>query len=110
MRSIVIGGQSLSRFMLRRHGALTPRATTSTETDCVRCVPCRKKEQGLAQQRELYEQLFHLASPSDDELLEMAECCMSTIEAAIFSLRQQERVRMRLNRVATLARYDRAPS
>jgi hypothetical protein len=70
----------------------------SIEVDCDRCVPCRKKDQGIARRRRRYEELFHVAHPSDEELLEMAECCLSLIEASIFSPQKEERVRMLLNR------------
>jgi hypothetical protein len=35
----------------------------------------------------------------------MAECCVSLIEASVFSPRQHERVRMLLHRVPDLPRY-----
>jgi hypothetical protein len=69
------------------------------DADCVRCVPCRKAEQGIAHKRQRYEELFHAPNPSDEELLEMAECCLSLIEAKQFSPRQHERVRSLLNRL-----------
>jgi hypothetical protein len=72
----------------------------SIEVDCVRCVPCRKKDQGIAHQRRRYEELFHVAKPTDEELLEMAECCLGLIEASLFSPRQHERVRALLRRVS----------
>jgi Probable zinc-ribbon domain len=75
------------------------------DADCARCVPCRKREQGIARTRQRYEELFHVAKPSDEELLEMAECCLSLIEASLFSPRQHERVRMLLNRVPDGHRY-----
>jgi hypothetical protein len=39
----------------------------------MRCVGCRKREQGIAQKRQRYEDLFHVLNPDDEELLEMAE-------------------------------------
>jgi hypothetical protein len=77
----------------------------SIDADCDRCVPCRKKEQGIARKRQRYEELFGKPSPTDDERLEMAECCVSLIEASIFSPRQHERVRMLLNRVPDVPRH-----
>lgn len=67
------------------------------ESDCVRCVPCRKGQQGLALKRERYEELFHVAERTVDESLEMADCCLSLVEASLFSARQTARVRMLLN-------------
>ena len=69
------------------------------ESDCVRCVSCRKRQQGIAQARERYEALFHITERTDEENLEMAACCLSLIEAAIFHRRQTERVRMLLKNI-----------
>lgn len=63
------------------------------EADCVRCVSCRKRQQGIAAKRERYEELFHVRERTADENLEMAECCLSLIEEGIFSARQTQRVR-----------------
>lgn len=70
------------------------------EADCVRCVPCRKQAQGLAQARQRYEELFHVAEPDDAQLLEMAECSVRLIEAGVFAPRHHERVRSLLRRVS----------
>jgi len=69
------------------------------EADCVSCVPCRKRQQGVALKRERYEELFHVAERTADENLEMAECCLSLIEAGVFHVRQTQRVRQLLKRV-----------
>ena len=69
------------------------------DSDCVRCVPCRKRQQGIGRQRQRYEELFHVSERTVDENLEMAECCLSLIEASVFNNRQAERVRMLLNRI-----------
>jgi hypothetical protein len=69
------------------------------ESDCVRCAPCRKVEQGLARLRQRYEDLFHTPERSDEQNLEMAECCLELIEAGSFGGRQTERVRMLLRKV-----------
>ena len=70
------------------------------DSDCVRCVVCRKRQQGLARERERYEELFHVSDRTTDENLEMAACCLSLIEATVFHRRQTERVRMLLNRIS----------
>jgi hypothetical protein len=70
------------------------------ESDCVRCVDCRKNQQGLAQKVQRYEELFHEPNKTDDQNLEMAECCLTLMELSIFSQRQTQRVRMLLNKVA----------
>ncbi len=77
------------------------------DAGCDRCVPCRKRQQGIALTRQRYEELFHVAKPSAEELLEMAECCASIIEAKLFSPRQCEHVRALLHRVPELPRYAR---
>lgn len=69
------------------------------DSDCVRCVPCRKRQQGIARVRERYEGLFHVRNRSSEENLEMADCCLSLIEQSVFHRRQTERVRMLLNQV-----------
>jgi hypothetical protein len=69
-------------------------------SNCVRCVPCRKRQQGIARQRERYEDLFHVPNRTAEETLEMADCCLSLIETGTFSSRQTERVRMLLNKIA----------
>ena len=69
------------------------------DSNCVRCVPCCKKQQAIARQRERYEYLFHLLNKTPAETLEMADCCLSLIETGTFSSRQTERVRMLLNKI-----------
>jgi len=71
------------------------------ESDCVRCIVCRKKQQGLAHERERYEELFHVSDRTADECLEMAACCLTLIEANVFHRRQTERVRMLLNKISS---------
>jgi hypothetical protein len=73
------------------------------DADCVRCVRCRKVDQALAAQRRRYETLMHAPERSDEESLDMAECCMALVEAALFSPHQTERVRMLLNATAATA-------
>ena len=73
------------------------------DSDCVRCVPCRKRQQGLVRKRERYEELFHVAERTIDQNLEMAECCLALIEEAIFSRRQVEKIRMLLNQIRMTA-------
>ena len=66
------------------------------ESDCVRCFSCRKCQQAIALKRQRYEELFHIVERTVDESLEMADCCLSLIEASVFSSNQAERVRMLL--------------
>ena len=76
------------------------------EADAVRCPPCRMRLQHIARTRERYEQLFHVLSPSLEETLEMADCCLTLVEEVVFHNRQTERVRMLLNRVPQEKRSD----
>lgn len=76
------------------------------EADAVRCPPCRRRLQHIARARDRYEQLFHVPSRSLDEALEMADCCLTLMEEAVFHKRQTERVRMLLNCVPEERRSD----
>jgi len=67
------------------------------DSDCVRCPECRKKQQGIAQARERYEELFHVAHRTTDETLEMASVCMELVKEGVFHMRQTEHIRMLLN-------------
>ncbi len=69
------------------------------ESDCVRCVECRKRQQGIARQREVYESLFHVENRTEEQALEMADACLSLVESGTFTFRQIERVRMLLNSI-----------
>ena len=68
-------------------------------SDCVRCVKCRKQARGIARKRERYEELFHIPQRTVLEELEMADCCLSLIEASVFNERQTQHVRKLLNRI-----------
>jgi hypothetical protein len=69
------------------------------EAQADRCSPCRKRRQNIARIRRRYEELLPLDSKSVEETLEMADCCLTLVEAEVFSIRQCERVRMLLKRV-----------
>ncbi len=66
------------------------------ESDCVRCVQCRKRQQGVGRKRERYEELFHVTDRTVEQDLEMADCGLALVEEAVFHRRQLERVRMLL--------------
>jgi hypothetical protein len=70
------------------------------ESDCVRCVDCRKRQQGIARQLEIYETLFHVSNKTDQQTLDMADACLWLIEHGVFTSRQTERVRMLLNSIS----------
>ena len=63
------------------------------ESDCVRCILCRKKQQRLVASRQRYEDLFHIQDRTPEQNLEMAECSRSLFEAGVFGERQLERMR-----------------
>ena len=69
------------------------------ESDCVRCVVCRKKQKGLEHKRERYEELFHVSDRTIEQNLEMADCCLSLVEAMVFHKQQIERMRMILKKL-----------
>lgn len=69
------------------------------ESDCVRCVDCRKKQQGIARQREIYESLFHVRDKDQEQTLAMAYACLCLTEQDVFTTRQTQRVRMLLNSI-----------
>jgi hypothetical protein len=76
------------------------------EADAVRCQPCRRHLQQIERLRKRYEQLSHVPNGSADELLEMADCCLTLVEEAVFHARQIEHVRMLLNRVPENSRSE----
>ncbi|VAX35855.1 hypothetical protein MNBD_PLANCTO02-3091, partial [hydrothermal vent metagenome] len=70
------------------------------DSDCVRCVPCRKQQQGIANIRQQYEDLFHQPDRTTDQCITMAECCLDLIERGVFTPKQTQRIHMLLNCVA----------
>jgi Probable zinc-ribbon domain len=66
------------------------------ESNCVRCVPCRNKQQGISQAQQRYETLFHITERTFDQNLEMADYCLLLIEAGVFHARKLQSVRMLL--------------
>lgn len=69
------------------------------DSDCVRCVPCRKVHQVVARRRKRYEELFHVPVRSINEDIEMADCCLSLIESSVFTLKKLQLVRALINRI-----------
>jgi hypothetical protein len=69
------------------------------ESDCIRCAVCRKKQRGLEEKRQRYEELFHVRDRTVVQEREMAECSLSLIEEGLFGERQLERVRYILKRL-----------
>ena len=71
------------------------------ESDCIRCVPCRKKHQGVESTRARYEELFGIQNRTPAQDLEMVECSLTLVEAGLFGHRQLERVRSILKKAAS---------
>lgn len=69
------------------------------ESDCVRCVVCRKKQQGIEHKRERYEELFHVSDRTIEQNLETVDCCLWLVEAAVFHKRQLQHMRMILKKL-----------
>jgi hypothetical protein len=69
------------------------------DSDCVRCVPCRKQRQGHALLQERYAELFHVQDRTVQQTLEMADCCLSLIEQAVFNHKQKQHVANLLNQI-----------
>jgi len=63
------------------------------DSDCVRCVPCRKKQRGLDLQRQRYEELFHVHERTSEQNRDLALSALSLIESGAFGKRSLERVR-----------------
>ena len=76
------------------------------ESDCVRCVVCRQKRQDIKQKRARYEELCHVSDRTIEQTLDMADCCLSLVEASIFHKRQLERVRRILKQLPAELKED----
>jgi hypothetical protein len=69
------------------------------ESDCVRCIECRRQQRGLEQKRERYGELLHVPDRTIEQSLELADCCLSLVEAGVFPERPLQRVRSILTRL-----------
>ena len=76
------------------------------DAGCIRCVPCRKKQQGIDLYRQRYEELFHIPNRTQDQSIEIAECCLSLVEASEFGKRKLEYVRSILNKMPETTRTN----
>ncbi|MCG6118638.1 MAG: zinc-ribbon domain-containing protein [Aquimonas sp.] len=63
------------------------------ESDCLRCVPCRKRQRELDAQGQRYEELFPLEDRTPDQDIEFVECSLALVAAGVFGRRPLERVR-----------------
>lgn len=67
------------------------------DADCVRCYPCRLRQQDLQKTKRVYEELLTLTKPSPDDLARMAFARLLLVESGRFHARQLEHVRAFLN-------------
>ncbi len=67
------------------------------DSDCVRCIDCRKSDQQTARLRERYESLLSQPDRTDKTTLELIDCALTLIEQSVFGHRSLERVRALLN-------------
>jgi Probable zinc-ribbon domain len=74
------------------------------DSDCVRCVVCRKAQQGVDRKRHRYEELFHVANRTTEQEMELADCGVSLVESGVFHPRQLQHMRAVLKRLP--ARLD----
>lgn len=66
--------------------------------DCVRCYPCRRREQDMQRTKQDYDHLMTLAEPTPDDLARMAFARLLLVESGRFRSRQLDDVRAFLNR------------
>lgn len=69
------------------------------ESDCVRCTDCRKKQRGIERLRQRYDVLFHTKNKSEQQIFELAECCVKLVEQDVFKPIRLEFARMLLNKI-----------
>lgn len=69
------------------------------EAGCIRCPPCRRRQQSIARKRKRYDELFQMPDRNTDQNIEMAECCLTLMEQAVFSLQKNAQVRMLLKKI-----------
>lgn len=70
----------------------------SLNSDCVRCVPCRKNEQAIESLLQKYNRLVKEDALSIESEIELAECRLVLIDEGVFTLNQAEKIRSFLNR------------
>lgn len=67
------------------------------DSDCVRCVDCRKAQRDTTHVRERYVHLLAQSNRTDKETLELIDCALTLMERDVFGRRTLERVRHLLN-------------
>ena len=69
------------------------------DSDCVRCVPCRKRVQRIKNDLRRYETLHAIDDRTPEQNFEMADLTLSLIENGTFTVKQCQHARMLLNRL-----------
>ena len=72
--------------------------------NCVRCVECRKLVRGAKSLQRRYEQLLNIDDRTDAESLELAGCCITLTERAIFGSKSAQIAREALNKIPAESR------
>jgi hypothetical protein len=68
------------------------------EANCIRCVPCRKRQRALQARRQRYETLIALEGRTPDQDIELVESALALVGAGVFGTRLLERLRSILKR------------
>ena len=69
------------------------------ESDCRRCIDCRKSQQKIAQLRKRYEEMRLMEERTEKQNLELADCALTLIEQSVFGDRALKKVRTILNSI-----------
>ena len=70
------------------------------ESDCIRCINCRKNHQHINVKRKYYESLIHIERRTLNENLELAECAIYLSEENIFGKKQLNKIRIILKEIS----------
>lgn len=68
------------------------------EANCIRCVPCRKRQRALQARRQRYETLIALEGRTPDQDIALVESALALVGAGVFGTRLLERLRSILKR------------
>lgn len=77
------------------------------DSDCVRCVDCRKSDQHTAHLRQRYESLLDRPDRTNEETLELIDCALTLVENSAFGHRTLQRIRALWNSIPSESRIRR---
>ena len=63
------------------------------EADCLDCVTCRKDERRLSASRKKYDALLAQTARTETDTLDLVECALVLIEAAVFTQKLRPKLR-----------------